>query len=147
MGHPEFVHILRLRGLAGTTGVGVHVDEPGHHVHAGPVDLPCVALRLGWLIGPSESTTDPDDSVSLYDDIHRTSRGRPCAVDDGHSANDQPIVRSPTFVRAAAGRLFHAPAPSTLLGGKAGRQPERDSQYGLQDSAANSRSHSIPPHR
>jgi hypothetical protein len=74
----------------------VHVDEAGEGVHALDIQLAVVGLGLRPVLGIDRhpwraDTLDLDDAVALDDDIDRAARWRPGAVDQGSTAQDEPI--------------------------------------------------------
>jgi hypothetical protein len=77
--------------------VDVQVDEPGHHVHPGRVDLVLALRRLSGL-------HDPVDLVVLDDDVDRASRLASGPVDQRRPADHERAERAEALVRPAVGR-------------------------------------------
>ena len=91
---PQLVDVLRVRRLAPAAGVDVAVDEAGHDVEAGAVDLPGGAARTR--VGADGQVGIPDrahldDPVARDHDVHRALRRGAGAVDHRHAAEDQPL--------------------------------------------------------
>ena len=125
---PQLVDVFGIVGLP-AAAVHVQIDEAGHDVHAGRVDL-LGALRRTPAIADGHlreaDARDLGDAILRDDEIHRPARRRAGAVDDRGAADDQPVVRTIAFAGAAIGRRLHLLRSQRNCEG-AGEQRERQS--------------------
>ena len=102
MAHPELEDVLRRRALPLATDVGVHVYEARHHVVTGEIDLLVALPGLGAPVGIDRHAGVPDaadsnDAVLLDHDVDWPGRGGARSIDQGRVAQDQAVVRPPSF--------------------------------------------------
>ena len=150
--HPQLVGVLRVRVLGRSARVHVVVDEAGHHVHAGGVDL-----LIGVLRRPVRPRRDSGragaanrvDAVAGDDDVDGTDRRGAGAVDHDGVADDERLERAASFARlprrrrhdrlrlVAGGRRLLRPARC-----KRARRPD-DAQRHHDDCRANGCLHDV----
>ena len=102
--HPQLVAVLGVRGLARAAGVGVQVDEPGHQVHAGAVDLVVGVARAAVLVDRQAGEADGTnlrDAVPFDHDVDGSRRRSAGAVDQRDPTNDQAVERAYALVGAS----------------------------------------------
>jgi hypothetical protein len=90
VGQPQLVGILGLGVLRRAAAVHVHVDEAGHQVHAGRVEL-VVGLLRGTIRPerqPGRSgAPNRSNAIVLDDDVDRAARRAARAVDENDAAD------------------------------------------------------------
>ena len=132
--HPELVDVFGLGRLPRSPGVGVHVDEAGHDVHAAQVDLLRRAGGAAVLVDRYAGIPDGldlNDAIALDHDIHG-SHGRGAGpVDDRGAAQDKPLVGAVALVGAAGGGGLHL---RRERGGNRGGAEEHHGEHAKQDA-------------
>jgi hypothetical protein len=104
--HPQLVGVLGVGVLRRAPRVHVEIDEAGHHVHPGGVDL---VVRFRRAIGPHRHTRRPrvanrGDAVVFDDDVDGSSRRTAGAVDQHRAAHHHRLVGTESLTLGAVRR-------------------------------------------
>ena len=78
MSEPQLVDVFRLRGLGDSTGMGMQVYNPGHHVFPVRINLKCCLAGSAILIDVHTRGTNAGhahDAVSFNHYVHGAARG------------------------------------------------------------------------
>ena len=101
MPQPQLVGVLGLGCLGGAARVRMRVDNARHDVRTVCIDFVGRVLGARVLVDVETRVADTHDvldPVLLDDDVHRPNRRRTRSVNEGCTANDEPLERADTFV-------------------------------------------------